>query len=301
VALRTDLVGDWSDVVIELPGRIAQWLPRLAAEGIVGADAIFACLGPALEIFSRYSHVERADGRRVTLREYLEIVWTEVAKQALKTIFLGADASAFDPASRLTVMWLWTLSTSGTSTEPRDEEDAEGDDEEAPAAQSEEAYALDYDTARKVAMSVGADLTDLTTYVEVKGNSARLIPVEERAERLFAAQQTKLLALSGKKKRAKHETAAPQEAIVLTSSQAWKNTFSHRLIAPLPGSSSTSTRRRTGRSSIGCISPCCSFNGAARAGSRRCSSTADTVATGAFGNSRSRSPRSTPWARRRSA
>ena len=32
-------------------------MPRLAAEGVVGADAIFACLGPALEIFSRYDYL----------------------------------------------------------------------------------------------------------------------------------------------------------------------------------------------------------------------------------------------------
>ena len=31
-------------------------------EGIVGADAIFACLGPALEIFTRYTRVEKSDG-----------------------------------------------------------------------------------------------------------------------------------------------------------------------------------------------------------------------------------------------
>jgi adenine-specific DNA methylase len=45
--------GDWRDVLTELPRRIHEWMPRLASEGVVGADAIFACLGPALEIFSR--------------------------------------------------------------------------------------------------------------------------------------------------------------------------------------------------------------------------------------------------------
>ena len=48
----------------------SEWMPRLAAEGVVGADAIFACLGPALEIFSRYSRVEKSDGSVVPLREY---------------------------------------------------------------------------------------------------------------------------------------------------------------------------------------------------------------------------------------
>ena len=51
---HTSKIGDWRDVLQELPRRIHEWMPRLAAEGVVGADAIFACLGPALEIFSRY-------------------------------------------------------------------------------------------------------------------------------------------------------------------------------------------------------------------------------------------------------
>jgi adenine-specific DNA methylase len=51
-SLRIDYVGDWRDVLQELPQCIHEWMPRLAAEGVVGADAIFACLGPAIEIFS---------------------------------------------------------------------------------------------------------------------------------------------------------------------------------------------------------------------------------------------------------
>ena len=51
----------------------------------MGADAIFACLGPALEIFSRYSRVEKASGEAVTLKEYLEHVWAAVAKEAFAT------------------------------------------------------------------------------------------------------------------------------------------------------------------------------------------------------------------------
>src|ERR1700730_3507223 len=86
-----DQIGDWRDVLQELPRRIHEWMPRLAQEGVVGADAIFACLGPALEIFSRYSRVEKAHGEVVTLKEYLEQVWAAVAKEALTMIFTGAD------------------------------------------------------------------------------------------------------------------------------------------------------------------------------------------------------------------
>jgi putative DNA methylase len=102
-------IGDWRDILQVLPTRIHEWLPRLAREGVVGADAIFACLGPALEIFSRYSQVEKANGEPVPLKEYLEQVWAAVSREALGVIFVGADASAFAEDARLTAMWLWTL------------------------------------------------------------------------------------------------------------------------------------------------------------------------------------------------
>ena len=81
----------------------------------MGADAIFACLGPALEIFSRYTRVEKANGETVSLKEYLEQVWAAVAKEALARIFAGADATGFEADARLTATWLWTLSTAAAN------------------------------------------------------------------------------------------------------------------------------------------------------------------------------------------
>ena len=51
-------VGDWADVLRELPVRVGDWMERLQGEGVRGADLVFACIGPALEIFSRtaYAH-----------------------------------------------------------------------------------------------------------------------------------------------------------------------------------------------------------------------------------------------------
>jgi adenine-specific DNA methylase len=59
---QTDGVGDWRDVLEELPRRLHEWMPRLATEGVVGADAIFACLGPALEVFTRYPVNDHVNG-----------------------------------------------------------------------------------------------------------------------------------------------------------------------------------------------------------------------------------------------
>ena len=200
-SVRTDEVGDWRDVLAELPRRIHEWMPRLADEGVVGADAIFACLGPALEIFSRYSRVEKASGEAVTLGEYLVNVWAAVAKEALTMIFTGADTSAFEEDARLTAMWLWTLKTgeeNGVATDAADEdsgtEEAGGGKKGTPGG-----FTLEFDAARKIAQGLGAHLEDLTTLVEVAGETARLLPVADRAQALFGKDGGK--AASIRKKR----------------------------------------------------------------------------------------------------
>lgn len=175
-SLRTEDVGDWGTVLKELPPRIHEWMERLVSENVVGADAIFACLGPALEIYSRYSRVEKVSGEEVALGEYLEHVWSTVSREALSTIFRDADTEGFEPDSRLTAMWLWTLSTGNGNGNGK----ADGDD-----AKKSTGFGLEYDTARKIAQGLGAHLEQMPDLVEVKGSNARLLPVRERADHLF--------------------------------------------------------------------------------------------------------------------
>lgn len=195
-------VGDWRDVLQELPERIHQWMPRLAEEGVVGADAIFACLGPALEIFSRYSRVEKANGERVGLKEYLIYVWAAVAKEALAMVFRGADTSGFEEDARLTAMWLWTLfaGEGGNGEPPVEENDA--DEEAAETGGIQKGFVLEYDAARKIAQGLGAHLESLTSLVEVKGEIARLLPVAERTRRLFGKDDSDAPTSTRKKKTA---------------------------------------------------------------------------------------------------
>jgi len=184
-------IGDWRDVLQELPKRIKEWMPRLTEQGVVGADAIFACLGPALEIFSRYSSVEKASGEIVPLREYLEYVWAAISKEALSTIFKDADTSNFEEDARLTAMWLWTLSAgeAETSKNVPEEKDISDDDDESTAKKAKPTgFSLEYDAARKIAQGLGAHLETLTHLVEVKGDKARLLPVKERAAYLFGKE-----------------------------------------------------------------------------------------------------------------
>src|SRR5439155_15500573 len=142
-------------------------------EGVVGADAFFACFGPALEIFSRHSRVEKASGEAVTLKEYLEQVWAAVAKEALVLVFKDADTAGFEADARLTAMWLWTLNAAngadgnGESSDEESEEESEGSAKKPKIT----GFILEYDAARKIAQGLGANLEHLDSLVEIKGDT----------------------------------------------------------------------------------------------------------------------------------
>jgi len=195
-------IGDWRDVLQELPKRIHEWMPRLSKEGIVGADAIFACLGPALEIYSKYSYVEKADGEKVELKEYLEHVWAAVAKEALNMIFEGAHTEGFEEDARITAMWLWTLSTAKNDNDKSLDEinDEDTGDDEGTKSPKVSGFTLEFDAARKIAQGLGVHLEDLTTIIRIEGERATLLPVSERVQYLFGKESISATSYKRKKK-----------------------------------------------------------------------------------------------------
>ena len=133
-------------------------MERLQSEGVRGADLVFACIGPALEIYSKYSKVVDAQEREIPLggdpeetephqRGYLAYVWEAVGRSALEHVLGTAEAKArnsmagaLEEDARLTALFLWTLQSTDAQGAPspspspvkgegiREEED--GDDEE---------------------------------------------------------------------------------------------------------------------------------------------------------------------------
>ncbi len=200
--LDTELVGDWREVLSELQPRMHSWMQRLVKENIVGADAIFACIGPALEIYSRYDTVETAGGKKIELADkygqngeltekgYLSYVWESVAREALNTIFEGADPTGFEQDSRLTAMWLWTLHTESNGINKKGSGEIEAGEKNAKKANG---YALEYDVARKISQGLGTHLEELSRHdgiVEIEGNMATLLFVSERREALFGKRES---------------------------------------------------------------------------------------------------------------
>ena len=185
------LIGDWADVLRELPTRVADWIGRLQDEGIRGADLVFACIGPALEIFSRYRAVETAEGDIIGLPDYLEKVWEVVGRAALQQVLGTAEAQArnglsgaLEEDARLTALFLWTLQSTTPVVENQQQDDET--DEEAVAKAAATGFALPFDVVRRFAQPMGIDLDTWTDRIigQEKG-VVRLLPVSERAKKLF--------------------------------------------------------------------------------------------------------------------
>ena len=199
-------VGDWADVLRELPARVAGWMERLQGEGIRGADLVFACIGPALEIFSRYRAVETTGGGPVGLSEYLEKVWEVVGRTPLETVLGAAEAKArnglagaLEEDARLTALFLWTLqATTGDQTRKADAKDADAsadEDVDDASAGNAKGFSLVFDVVRRFAQPLGIDLPKWEKRtIETNKGVVRLLPVAERATQLFGEQGSQAVA-----------------------------------------------------------------------------------------------------------
>jgi len=203
-------VGDWSDVLRELPKRVGTWMERLQREHVRGADLVFACIGPALEIFSRYSKVETPDGREVKLAEYLEKVWEIVGRMALEQI-LGTEAArarngmagVLEEDARLTALFLWTLQSTngngegktkksrnkGEELENLEPEEIDEDEEKTTSNKKTKGYSLVFDVVRRFAQPLGIGLPKWEgRIIETKKGIVRLMAVSERARQIFGTE-----------------------------------------------------------------------------------------------------------------
>jgi hypothetical protein len=205
-------IGGWEEILRELPNRIGDWMERLSGEGIRGADLVFSCIGPALELFSKYDKVETAEGRGVKLDEFLIKVWEVVGRTALQQVLGTAEARARNSAAgaleedaRLTALFLWTLqSTDGdrnSKAENRKSKEGEDDeneeDEKESGGKAKKGYVLIYDVVRRFAQPLGIHLENWEgRVIETEKGTVRLIPVPERAEQLFGEAGTEAAALA---------------------------------------------------------------------------------------------------------
>jgi hypothetical protein len=188
-----------------MPVRVAEWMRRMEEEHVRGADLVFACIGPALEVFSRYSKVETAKGEEITLPVFLEKVWEEIGRAALKQV-LGTDSPGdYGEDARLTALFLWTLRTTNGWSETNgnngraaeDEEDGNDDESDLPRSAVARGYALPYDIVLRFSQPLGIHLEKWQgRLIEVEKGVVRLLAVSERVSQLVEPGVAQDLALA---------------------------------------------------------------------------------------------------------
>lgn len=205
-------IGDWTHVSRELPRKISHWMHRLQSEGVRGADLVFACIGPALEIYSRYSKVVDSEDREIPLggdpearephlRGFLAYVWEVVGRLALEQI-LGTDethgAASLEEDARLTALFLWTREAANhvgekLTPEPNNAEDEVSDDEdeeeEKPRRKPKAGYSLPFDVVRRFAQPLGIHLPEWEDRIlSTEKGVVTLLPVKDRSRQLFGSE-----------------------------------------------------------------------------------------------------------------
>ncbi|MCX6842950.1 MAG: DUF1156 domain-containing protein [candidate division WOR-3 bacterium] len=198
-------VGDWGEVHAGMQGRVKEWMARMLDEGIRGADAIFSCIGSALESYSRYERVETAAGKPVPLggdpeaeepdkRGFLAYVFETVSREALENVLGKAETERFEEDARLTALFLWTLQSTkanglnggrGKDVAPAEETEEDDGDEEKPK-KAAGGFSMPFDTFIRITRPMGIHYQNWEKRViESKKDVVRLRSVAERSEELL--------------------------------------------------------------------------------------------------------------------
>jgi len=99
----------FNEIRDEIDKRIKEKLTQFWEQGISGADFFVSAIGPAVEVFGKYSKVERLSGEEVSVKELLEYVRKVVSEFALERVLKGADLGGVDAGTRFYLLWRWTF------------------------------------------------------------------------------------------------------------------------------------------------------------------------------------------------
>jgi adenine-specific DNA methylase len=99
--------GFYDDVVRELEVRIAERLDRFDSMALVGADYFVSAVGPAFEVFAKYSRVVRLSGDEVDVAELMALARQVVARRAMGKLLGDESVNSLDRVSLMYLTWRW--------------------------------------------------------------------------------------------------------------------------------------------------------------------------------------------------
>lgn len=100
-------VGFYDDVVRELEARLEERLATFEEMQLSGADYFVSAVGPAFEVFARYSRVVRLSGEEVDVDQLMVLARQAVARHAMRRLLGGESLAALDDRSLLYLTWRW--------------------------------------------------------------------------------------------------------------------------------------------------------------------------------------------------
>jgi adenine-specific DNA methylase len=153
--------GYWSEVRRETRELVERRLQRFWDAGIRGADMFISAIGAGMEVFTRYARVETVSGDPVSMGEFLQEVRQVVAEFALRRVLHEpAVASELDALTRFYLLYRWAY---GRAEVP-------------------------FDEARKLATSVGLELTQVWGAGEVVQQEKERVRVLAHHERAWGVR-----------------------------------------------------------------------------------------------------------------
>ncbi|MBO3798317.1 MAG: DUF1156 domain-containing protein [Thermoproteota archaeon] len=102
-------VAYFNEIKEAIDQRVKEKLEQFWKQGISGADFFVSAIGPAVEVFGRYSRVEKLSGEEVSVKELLEYVRKVVSEFALERVLKRADLGGVDADTRFYLLWRWTF------------------------------------------------------------------------------------------------------------------------------------------------------------------------------------------------
>jgi adenine-specific DNA methylase len=149
-------VAYFNEIKDDIEKRVKEKLTQFWDEGIGGADFFVSAIGPAVEVFGRYSRVEKLSGEPVSTPELLEYVRRVVSEFALERILKSPDLAGVDAETCFYLVWRWTYNNAR----------------------------VHFDDARKLALASGTDVTKLwdgAGFVKKEKEFVRVISPQDRA------------------------------------------------------------------------------------------------------------------------
>lgn len=163
-------VAYFSEIKSEIEKKISRKLTQFWDQGITGADFFVSAIGPAIEIFGKYSKVEKLSGEEVSIQELLEYVRKIVSEFALKRVLKRADLGGVDTETRFYLLWRWLF---GNTKVP-------------------------FDDAIKLSRPMGVELTQIWDgggFVKKEKEFVRVLDPKERAKDPVFLRKTKFTSM----------------------------------------------------------------------------------------------------------